>query len=263
MSSHLSYSILSAMADGQLAADEMASANQHLAGCPACTTQALSQFLLKGTTAKAGRRYEPSSQFNERIRSLASGRAADETRLSEVRRRAPGMGLMRWGALAALLLVCIGLGVFWNTWTRPGQSGRGEFALMAEVYDQHIATMAAGLSPQVISTDRHTVKPWFQGKLPFSFNLPADLPAGMTLDGANLTYLGSEPTAQLLYSIGKHRASVFVRERPSAESAHAIEAEHSGFHVDGFRAGHLEIIAVSDADPVRVRDLVNALQRAQ
>jgi anti-sigma factor RsiW len=194
---------------------------------------------------------------------MASGSVADTNRLPDASSRATAMSLARWGSLAALLAVCIALGVFWSMWMRSGPSARKDVALVAEVCDQHIATMAAGLSPQVVSTDRHTVKPWFQGKLPFSFNLPGELPAGMTLDGANLTYLGSEPTAQLLYSIGKHRASVFVREAPVAGGGQPVAAERSGFHVDGFTTGHLQVLAVSDADPARLRDLVSALRSAQ
>lgn len=136
-------------------------------------------------------------------------------------------------------------------------------ALVTEVSDQHIATLAAGPAPQVISTDRHTVKPWFQGKLPFSFNLPENLPANTTLDGANLAYLGNQPVAQLLYSIGKHRVSVFVRERSTSSDVKPLQAEHSGFHVAGFDTDDLEGIAVSDVDPARLRDLVAAIRQAQ
>ena len=254
--------MLSALADGQLATEEMASANQHLASCPACTSRALSQFLLKSTTAKAGRQYAPSPEFQERIAKLASGRSGQDARHEQAGLH-PRANVAKWGALAALLLVCIALGVLGGPWLRPARFATRDAALVAEVCDQHIAMMAAGLSPQVISTDRHTVKPWFQGKLPFSFNLPAALPTGMTLDGANLAYLGGQPAAQLLYSIGKHRASVFVRQFPDAETMHSLEAERSGFHVDGFTTGHVEMIAVSDGDPARLRDLVNALERAQ
>ena len=263
MSHHLSSSILSALADGQLETEDMAAANQHLANCPACTSEALSRFLLKGTVAKAGRRYEPSVEFQERIAKHASGQPTDHMRTPDEAHHASRMNLAKWGALAALLLVCISIGVVWNTWMRADRSDAGNVALAGEVLDQHIAVMATGVSPQVISTDRHTVKPWFQGKLPFSFNLPADLPSGMTLDGADLTYVGGQPTAQLLYSIGKHRASVFVREVSAAGGRDRVATERSGFHVDGFRAGHLQMIAVSDADPARLRDLVSALKRAQ
>jgi len=134
-------------------------------------------------------------------------------------------------------------------------------AFIGEVLDQHIATLAAAAPPEVISSDRHTVKPWFQGKLPFSFNLPAALPAGMTLDGANLTYLDRRPVAQLLFSIGKHRVSVFVEQ--SADERAVSAAERAGFHVVSFRTVELEAVAVSDAEAGRVAELMQALRAAQ
>jgi anti-sigma factor RsiW len=115
----------------------------------------------------------------------------------------------------------------------------------------------------VISSDRHTVKPWFQGKLPFSFNLPQNLPADTTLDGANLTYLHGRPVAQLLYSIGKHHVSVFLSQAIDAPSGPTPNAVRAGFHVKSFRTSGLEAVAVSDADPPRVAELLKLLQAAQ
>lgn len=115
----------------------------------------------------------------------------------------------------------------------------------------------------MISSDRHTVKPWFQGKIPFSFNLPQDLPGDTTLDGANLTYLRNQPTAQLLYSIGKHRVSVFVQQRAGAAVSNGWLADHSGFHVTGFRTEGLEVVAVSDVDTARLSDLASRIEQAQ
>ena len=129
--------------------------------------------------------------------------------------------------------------------------------------DHQIAALAANSTPQVLSSDRHTVKPWFQGKVPFSFNLPEGLPSDTTLDGANLTYLGNQPVAQLLYSIGKHRVSVFVRQRTGTISSNGLLAEHSGFHVAGFTTGDLEVVAVSNVDPARLSDLVNRIEYSQ
>jgi anti-sigma factor RsiW len=134
---------------------------------------------------------------------------------------------------------------------------------VTEVFDQHMATLAGSLPPQVVSTDRHTVKPWFQGKLPFSFNLPESLPRDTTLEGANLSYLHNQPVAQLLYSIGKHRVSVFLQERSGAASADEAQTEHSGFHVMDFSTGDLEGVAVSDVDPARLAELVSAVRQAQ
>jgi anti-sigma factor RsiW len=136
-------------------------------------------------------------------------------------------------------------------------------ALATEACDLHIATLAANQPPQIVSSDRHTVKPWFQGKLPFSFNLPETLPADTTLDGANLAYLHDHPVAQLLFSIGRHRVSVFAAEKNGGGALGPWKTTHDGFQVAGFETDDLEVIAVSDVDPARMATLINALQAAQ
>jgi anti-sigma factor RsiW len=268
MTSHLSYVTLSALADGELSAEELASANEHLTGCPACTSQALSETLLKSATARAGQRYAPPPHLQRRIAKLAS-RPGPTTRASAAHSASPArasawsFGSLGWLAAAAVLLVAVSIGLVQLTLANSRRASDTYAALVTEVCDQHIATLAAGPAPQVISTDRHTVKPWFQGKLPFSFNLPENLPANTTLDGANLTYLGNQPVAQLLYSIGKHRVSVFVRERSTSSGVKPLQAEHSGFHVAAFVTDDLEGIAVSDVDPARLRELAAAIRQAQ
>jgi len=263
MSDHLSPAMLNGLADGELTADQLAVANEHLAGCPACTSNALYQSLLKSATAKVGQRYTPPAQLQERL-----------TRLASSRLEAPGTGTghthpqqwrFGWGWVAAAVLLFVSATtVLVQRSTRQAELASAEHtALVTEVFDQHVATLAGSLPPQVVSTDRHTVKPWFQGKLPFSFNLPESLPRDTTLDGANLTYLHNQPVAQLLYSIGKNRASVFVREKSRAANTDESPVEHAGFHVLGFSTGDLEGIAVSDVDPARLAELVSAIRQAQ
>jgi anti-sigma factor RsiW len=167
-----------------------------------------------------------------------------------------------WSVALAILIFCAGL--FLQRITQRNKIAAAErAALVTEVSDQHIATLAANTPPEVLSTDRHTVKPWFQGKLPFSFNLPESLPRDTTLDGANLSYLHGHPVAQLLYSIGKHRVSVFVIQNVDALGTGQMRAEHSGFHVIALNTDDLRIVAVSDVDPARLADLVNMITGAQ
>src|SRR6202034_4897792 len=168
-------------------------------------------------------------------------------------------GWLGWATAAALLLVSASVMLVQRTARKTETASAEHAALVTEVFDQHVATLAANLPPQVISTDRHTVKPWFQGKIPFSFNLPKSLPKDTTLDGANLTYLHNQPVAQLLYSIGKHRVSVFVQQKNGAASADESPVEHAGFHVMGFSTSDLEGIAVSDVDSSRLAQLISAI----
>jgi anti-sigma factor RsiW len=269
MTDHLSYGILSALADGELTADQLASANQHLAGCPSCTSNALYQSLLKSATARAGHRYTPPPQLRERLALLAA-QANPQLQPRSVRTasifpsRSIGLfGSLGWAAAAALLLVSVSLVFVQRATQRTERASAEHAALVTEVFDQHVAKLADNMPPQVVSTDRHTVKPWFQGKIPFSFNLPQGLPSDTTLNGANLTYLDNQPVAQLLYSMGKHCVSVFLLKKSGAVAVHELTAERSGFHVMGFSTEDLEAIAVSDVDPTRLAELVSAIKHAQ
>lgn len=263
MTGHLSPAMLNGLVDGELSADQLAVANEHLAGCPACTSNALSQSLLKSATAKAGQRYIPPPHLAERLTRLASSRSEAEG--TGTGHRYPQQWRFAWGwaAAAVLLLISASTMMVQRNASKAEISSAEHAALVTEVFDQHIATLAAGMPPQVVSTDRHTVKPWFQGKLPFSFNLPESLPRDTTLDGANLTYLHDQPVAQLLYSIGKHRVSVFVEEKAGRASADEAPAERAGFHVMDFKTSDLEGVAVSDVDPARLAELVSAIRQAQ
>jgi len=249
MIEHLAAEQFNALADGELVGDELFEVQEHLAGCAACTSATLAASLTKRAASRAGLRHAVPDEFKEQMRRLAAGELSGA-------KRSRGFSLYAWGSIAALLL--LGVGLFMAQ--RETQRRAATEALMAEVADLHVAAMAGNAPPEVISSDRHTVKPWFQGKLPFSFNLPENLPGDTTLDGADMTYLHGQPAAQLLYSIGKHHVSVFVRQRSGSSST---TAERSGFHVASVPAGELEIVAVSDVETARLRGLADMVANAQ
>jgi anti-sigma factor RsiW len=83
MTEHLTPTVLNLFADGELAQDQLAGVNEHLAACKECTANALSLMVLKSTTARAGRRYAVPTELQERIRR----RAAHETPRAEVSSR--------------------------------------------------------------------------------------------------------------------------------------------------------------------------------
>jgi anti-sigma factor RsiW len=258
MSDHIAEPTLSALADGELSPAELQAVQQHLAECLPCTSRALSVSLLKSAAARAGLRFPPpadlAASVASRMATLAPQPAPAHAAKPSHWWASPNAGL----AAAALVLVAITASVV--------ARGRPETEAQAtEVLDQHIASLAANSVPQVVSSDRHTVKPWFQGKLPFSFNLPEGLPAGVTLNGANLTYIHGRPTAQLLYSIGKHHVSLFVRQQtePPTQAAAQPAGGHSGFIVTGFEDAGLDVLAVSDVDPARLAELLTLFRDAQ
>ncbi len=255
-SEHLQPGQIDAFADHELPPDEARTLQEHLATCHPCSLRVLSALNLKQATADAGRRFDPSPAMLARLTSQLQqdtpAKAEPKRLLSFPRTR------ILWPAMAAaaLLLVAIAL----TTWTVH----RTQNALSAEVLDQHLATLSTAATPQVLSTDRHTVKPWFEGKLPFSFNLPEPtaLPPGTTLKGADLTYLGDHPAALLLFNAGKHQVSVFVADRNSLALA-PTASTRSGFNLRSTTVGDLQLTAVGDVDPPQLDHLLSSLASAQ
>lgn len=267
MSSHLTTTMLNCLADGELSPEQSAMVQEHLESCSACTSKALAQSLLKAAIAKSGHRYSAAPEFADRLKQLVAsnsqGTDATPSQTSQWRPLRPSWNLAFVGwALAAMLLLG-GIVVIGRNLPRSGQMSADTGALVTEICDLHVAASADSASAQVISTDRHTVKPWFQGKIPFSFNLPEQLPPDVKLEGANLNYVGGQPVAQLLYSIGHHRASVFLRQRNERKTLDALPSEHSGFHLAGFKTEELEVAAVSDVEPARLAELIGTIEGVQ
>lgn len=246
---HLDPNTISALVDGELPPGESESVQQHLAGCHVCALKVVSAMQLKAAVARSGQRFTPSSDALAR---LIAHLHQEQPKKSA---RVYSFPIATWAALAACLVLTVSL-IAW-------QQTRQANALSAELLDQHLATLSNGASPEVISTDRHTVKPWFQGKLPFSFNLPDALPADTTLKGGNLTYLNGQPAALLLFTIHKHEVSVFLTQRSVSPITTMLPRIRSGFTIHDETTQELRIIAVSDVNPSDLDLLLSALVQVQ
>ena len=274
MTEHLSSLTLSALADGELSAGQLSVVKEHLDTCPYCTSAALTETLLKTATAKAEQSYTAGNEFQNRMKNLV---AQEKAKIANHKREAvhdhsyaprPWIAFSGW-AVAALL--CAAIGVWFVQRQDTAQTAVSlvqQASLATEISDQHVAMLAANQPLQVLSSDRHTVKPWFQGKIPFAFNLPEQLPPGMTLLGADLAYLHNQPVAQLVYGVGQHRVSVFVCAKYNGGNAPNLSTEtlppqHAGFQIAGFTTENFSGIAISDVDRPRLIRLVNAIPQAQ
>ena len=114
----------------------------------------------------------------------------------------------------------------------------------------------------VVSTDRHTVKPWFQGKVPFTFNLPELGNSNFTLPGGRVTYLQQTPGAHLIFQVRKHEISVFIfQDRPETGRGMAALSRLS-FNVATWQEGGLRYYVVGDASREDINALVELLKAA-
>jgi anti-sigma factor RsiW len=125
--------------------------------------------------------------------------------------------------------------------------------------------LASANPVDVVSSDRHTVKPWFQGKLPFTFNLPELQNSPFKLIGGRLTYFQQSPGAQLLFEIRKHRISVFIFQNRAELSRLNAESWLRGklaFNSETWIEGGLRYFVVGDAGAPDVHDLCELLKSA-
>jgi anti-sigma factor RsiW len=261
---HITQATLNAYIDDELSPNERHVVQQHLTTCHACTLRVLSATQLKDATARAGHRFAPPPEALARLTASLDAQqqtsTQQQTSAPHQTKQPAKIYFIRpaaWAAIAAAILLAVSL-LGWSTLHQTN-------TLAAELLDQHLATLSSGAIPQVISTDRHTVKPWFQGRLPFSFNLPdaEALPPDTTLKGADLTYFNGQPAALLLFTIHKHEVSIFLTQRATAPILTALPKIHAGFTIHSATTSELRIIAVSDVNPVDLDLLVASVVRAQ
>jgi anti-sigma factor RsiW len=263
---HLNPDTLNAFIDGELLPTERQGIEQHLATCHACTLRVLSATQLKAATARAGHRFAPPPEALARLTAQLRSQSKLQTKpqsqtkpqtQTKTPARLYSIRPAAWAGLAAAILLTISI----LSWRQLHQTN----TVAAELLDQHLATLSSAATPQVISTDRHTVKPWFQGRLPFSFNLPdaAALPPDTTLKGADLTYLNGQPAALLLFTIHKHEVSFFLTQRSSSPTLTALPSTLAGFNLRTATTPDLRIIAVSDVNPADLDNLLAVLVQTQ
>ncbi len=249
---HLKPEEVSAYVDGELNSNRAEGFLRHLECCHRCSLRVLAETQVKAATAREGTRFAPSAETLARLSATLHKETQERGGIALV----PKMGRIAWTALAATILL---LAVFVG-WRQVRSSN----ALAAEILDQHLAMLSSGATPEIESTDRHTVKPWFQGRLPFSFNLPeaGALPPDTALRGADLAYINGQPAAQLIFTIGKHEASVFLTQR-AGRALMLAPGTRSGFNLRTATATELRITAVSDVSPAQLDALMTALSKAQ
>lgn len=186
---------LDAYLDGELPPEKMRAFDAHVRSCPSCAADALARVQLKRTIQTAGKRFAPSAEFRNRVQQRLAAKP---------RRGSPGFAWIAATAVFAVLAVA-GLTLFYK-----GQERLRARQVYSEIADLHVATLASSSPVDVVSSDRHTVKPWFQGKIPFAFNLPELQNSDFSLLGGRMTYLDQTAGAHLIYELRKHRISVFV-----------------------------------------------------
>src|ERR1700723_1979270 len=234
--------------DAEAPAEEMRTFAAHVRSCSSCAGDALARVQMNRALQSAGKRYAPSAEFRRRIqRKIAPGA-----------KRSFALGWMPAAAAAAILVV----GMLTSAYL-GARSGRNR--IFSEIADLHVATLASSAPVDVISTDRHTVKPCFQGKIPFAFNLPEPHNSEFSLLGGRMTYLDQTPGAHLVYDVWKHHISVFVFQERSLAAmleGNALNREKLSFSLETWSQGGLRYFVIGDASAADLNSLAKLFKAA-
>ena len=228
--------LLHALIDGELDAGHAREVEQHVAGCARCTAALADYRAMSAAVNGANLRYTAPDSLRERIEaSLPQQKSAEVVPLPSRRSVLRGFALgSAVSAMAATGLVAIVL------------RNDDEQRIESEVVSAHLRSLQAGHLIDVVSTDQHTVKPWFNGKLDVSPPV-IDLTAqGFTLIGGRLDYLDARAIGAVVYKRRQHVINLFVAQTGNTERKSPKMETMQGFSVLRWSEQGMNFWAVSD-----------------
>ena len=238
--------LLHALIDGELDAGHARDVETHVAACPACAEKLEAFRAIRATMAQARLKEAAPAHLRNRIEAalavpaatisaprqswLASARASWKNFFGGF-----AVGTALSAAVAASLVIAV---------VRNDQNQQ----IASDVVSAHLRSLQAGHLTDVETSDQHTVKPWFNGKLdvaPPVIDLTAQ---GFTLIGGRLDYINGQPVASIVYRRRKHVINLFVAQQLGA-AVHGVKDETvQGFNIRHWSESGLDLWAVSDID---------------
>jgi anti-sigma factor RsiW len=243
MSCNRADTVLHGYFDNELDALGAAEFERHLERCSECIDALESLESLRSSMNVA--------QLFEKMPALLREKVLADLSSANLIRIVPARSPWRWLAIAAAFLLFAYTG--WQVISIHG-SDNYETVLIGEVVDAHLRSLQPGHLTDVVSSDRHTVKPWFDGKLDFSPEVQDFADQGFPLQGGRLDVVRGRAIAALVYGRRKHLASIFIW--PTTEQdASSREGSRQGYQWIHWRKGGMEFCAVSDAAPSDLEQL--------
>jgi anti-sigma factor RsiW len=238
--------------DGELDAVGAVEFERHARDCPVCTRELVAQQSLRARLRDADLYAPAPPSLRRTIRQRL------EPPPGEGAASAPRPGRWRW--LAAAAVVTLLTTVPWLAF-RETRRGASEGALAATALDAHLRSLQLGHLTDVVSTDAHTVKPWFEGKLSYAPPV-VDLAAeGFPLIGGRLDVVEGRTIAALVYARRKHVVSVFVWPAEGAPETAPRAGARQGYDWIQWSHGGMRYWAVSDVAPAELEELSRLLHR--
>ncbi len=238
--------LLHAHADGELDVASSLDLERHLKTCAACAGEKQSVHSLKAALRQSSFRYDAPDSLRKEVRRMArtSGGATSPRFHSLLLWKFLAFGATAFAVLAILL--------------PPARNSERDH-LLNEAVASHVRSLMAEHLTDVASSDQHTVKPWFNGKLDFAPEVKDFAAHGFPLVGGRLDYLNGRAVAALVYRRNKHFINVFVW--PAQNTRKSDLQRHRGYSVINRDADGLRYCVVSDLNQKELAEFANLFGR--
>ncbi len=236
--------------DGELDAVRAAEFEHHMQGCAECQASLEQMESLRARLRQSDLYERASSRLRERVHSQMA--------LPENPGPSPALFRRPWFlpsvfALAAAAAFAIALFLF--------QSHARTIRIAAAVIDAHVRSLQPGHLTDVQSTDQHTVKPWFDGKLDFAPPVSDYSAQGFPLVGGRLDVIDGRNAAAMVYARRKHFINLFVWPAQGAEPLASSSGSGQGYNWIQWHAGDMQFCLVSDVSPPELEELKNLISK--
>jgi anti-sigma factor RsiW len=241
--------LISPFVDGELGLLTAAEVERHLQDCTICSQEYANHRALRAALRADDLYMKPPAQLGKRVQAAVRHASKGETRVRRFSWQWFGVS----AATVALVIACVS--------TVTLLTGRSERDRLAhEVIASHIRSLMASHLTDVPSSDQHTVKPWFNGKLDFSPPVKDLTSEGFPLIGGRLDYLDNRPVAALLYQHRQHIINVFIWPVATERGNDSSELSRQGYNVIHWTHAGMSYWAVSDLNSVELQQLVSLIK---
>jgi mycothiol system anti-sigma-R factor len=249
MNCDLTRTVLHGYLDGELDATRAAEFEHHLEGCRECTTALGAEESLRSSLQRSSLYENAPVALRKKIRAGLDAATAPSG----------GFRIPAWRWLAVATSILIVASVSWFAWPRFQNSAASAPFTAAEIIDAHVRSLQPGHLMDIASTDQHTVKPWFDGKLAFVPPVKDFADEGFSLIGGRLDVLAGQNVAALVYSRRKHVINVFVLPTKEPDTPIHPPGLRQGYQWRHWRRQGMEYCAISDISDSDLYELAQLL----
>jgi anti-sigma factor RsiW len=242
-------SLTHAYSDGELDLVRTLELEKHLADCPACSQAYENVKSLKTVLQSTDLYYNAPPRLRRQIRASVMGENRSTRRNPFGWWLSPRLGISAATVAIVALLVVLLAG-------RESADDR----LAQEVTASHVRSLMVAHLTDIASSDQHTVKPWFQGKLDFTPQVIDLAERGFPLVGGRLDYLQGRPVAALVYQRHQHLINLFIWPTSASSASSEKTTVRQGYNLIHWTASGMAFWAASDLNRAELNEFVQLLK---